>query len=214
MKQLLLASASPARSQTLKAAGIVPEVRVSAVDEDAVLAQLLQRVPEAGARAQVQELAHAKASDVAQQILSAAGAADYPDVIVGCDSMLEMDGQILGKPHTPQLAQQRLQVMRGRAGKLHTGHCVIDTATRKHAHGVSTATVYIAQMTDAEIAAYIASGEPLEVAGSFTIDGFGGSFVEKIDGDPHGVVGISLPLLRQLLAQFDHQITDFWRLTD
>ncbi|MDO5025006.1 MAG: Maf family protein [Trueperella sp.] len=210
MKQLLLASASPARFQTLKSAGIVPEVQVSAVDEDAVLAQLMQRVPGASAAAQVQELAHAKATAVAQQIRDSAAAA--VDVIVGCDSMLELDGEVLGKPHTPQLAQQRLAAMRGRAGQLHTGHCVIDSRTGEHAHGVSTATVYIAEMTDAEITAYINSGEPLEVAGSFTIDGLGGSFIEKIDGDPHGVVGISLPLLRSLMAQLGHQITDFWRL--
>lgn len=133
-----------------------------------------------------------------------------PRVIVGCDSMFAFDGIVVGKPHTPEVSRQRLRRMRGNYGELYTGHCVIDTRTGATAEGVSCARVYISEMSDAEIEAYISTGEPLVVAGSFTIDGFGGPFVEKIVGDHHGVVGISLPLLRQLLAKLGLSIIDFW----
>ncbi|MFC5370618.1 Maf family protein [Arcanobacterium bovis] len=135
---------------------------------------------------------------------------NLPTVIIGCDSMLEMNGEVMGKPHTPELTRQRLRSMSGRWGDLHTGHCIIDTATGASVEGVSVARVYIAELSEHEIESYVQSGEPLHVAGSFTVDGLGGSFVEKIEGDYHGVVGISLPLVRALLQQLGHSIVDFW----
>lgn len=207
MKTLLLASASPARKATLLAAHIPPRIAVADVDEDGLLTTAKARGPISAAE-QVQLLAEAKAKKIAAELDRLDG--EPPTVIVGCDSMLEMGGQVVGKPHTPEVARQRLRAMRGNAGDLHTGHCVIDVATGRVAVGTSTATVHIAHLTDAEIEAYVATGEPLVVAGSFTIDGYGGPFIERIEGDHHGVVGISLPLLRELLAELGHAITDFW----
>lgn len=232
MYTLLLASASPARRQTLQAAGINTQVAVSAVDEDEIRKKLFATSTPPPARPQivgctgsesatgirasqeVQALAAAKATAIWQKLqagkLSFPPTA-HPEVILGCDSMLEMGGEILGKPHNPQLAHARLQAMSGNYGDLYTGHFLIDTATGKSAAAVSCARVYICELSEAEISAYVQTGEPLEVAGSFTIDGYGGAFVEKISGDPHGVVGVSLPLLRQLLAQLGYQIADFWK---
>ena len=204
MKRLLLASASPARRKTLISAGIEPVVRVSDVDEDALLGGL---PPEAAE--QVLALARAKAEDVAGAEIAAGNPLGI-DVVVGCDSMFEIDGSIVGKPYTADVARERLRVMSDNSGVLHTGHCVIDLATGKSASGVSEATVHIGHLSDHEIEAYIGSGEPLWVAGSFTIDGLGGPFVERIEGDHHGVVGISLPLLRHLLAELGHSVVDFW----
>ncbi|VEI12943.1 Maf family protein [Trueperella bialowiezensis] len=215
-KTLLLASASPARKATLISAGITPSVAVADVDEDGLLAAH----PGLGAEAQVELLATAKAEAIARQLLdgevaagNSAGGADsreLPSVVVGCDSMLEMNGQVVGKPHTPDVARERLRAMSGNPGKLHTGHCVIDMASGARATGTSTTTVHIGELSEQEIEAYIATGEPLRVAGSFTIDGYGGPFVDGIEGDHHGVVGISLPLLRRLLRELGHSITDFW----
>lgn len=224
-KRLLLASASPARKATLIAAGITPTIAVADLDEDALLAAN----PGRDAAGQVELLATAKARAIADELRRHAelggqepsglepgglepGALGEPapTVVVGCDSMLEMNGQIVGKPHTAEVARERLRAMSGNPGDLHTGHCVIDLESGELAVGTSTTTVYIAELTDADIEAYIATGEPLKVAGSFTIDGYGGPFVDKIEGDHHGVVGISLPLLRHLLADLGHSITEFW----
>lgn len=229
-KRLLLASASPARKATLIAAGITPTIAVADLDEDALLAAN----PGRDAAGQVELLATAKARAIADELRRHAelggqepsglepGAHEAggrepgalgeptPTVVVGCDSMLEMNGQIVGKPHTAEVARERLRTMSGNPGDLHTGHCVIDLESGELAVGTSTTTVYIAELTDADIEAYIATGEPLKVAGSFTIDGYGGPFVDKIEGDHHGVVGISLPLLRHLLADLGHSITEFW----
>ena len=219
-KRLLLASASPARKATLIAAGITPTIAVADLDEDALLAAN----PGRDAAGQVELLATAKARVIADELRRHAelggqepsgrepGALGEPapTVVVGCDSMLEMNGQIVGKPHTAEVARERLRAMSGNPGDLHTGHCVIDLESGELAVGTSTTTVYIAELTDADIEAYIATGEPLKVAGSFTIDGYGGPFVDKIEGDHHGVVGISLPLLRHLLADLGHSITEFW----
>lgn len=219
-KRLLLASASPARKATLIAAGITPTIAVADLDEDALLAAN----PGRDAAGQVELLATAKARAIADELRRHAelggqepsglepGALGEPapTVVVGCDSMLEMNGQIVGKPHTAEVARERLRAMSGNPGDLHTGHCVIDLESGELAVGTSTTTVYIAELTDADIEAYIATGEPLKVAGSFTIDGYGGPFVDKIEGDHHGVVGISLPLLRHLLAYLGHSITEFW----
>ena len=210
---LLLASASPARAATLRSAHIRHCSTVSHVDEDALLAAAKANGTPSAA-AQVALLAAAKARDVAALLRQAPPSDSTPNVrvVVGCDSMFEMDGEVVGKPHTAAVARKRLRKMSGRSGTLYTGHCLIDIAhpERPEASGVSKAIVHIAPLSDADIEAYIASGEPLKVAGSFTIDGRGGPFVERIEGDHHGVVGISLPLLRELLAQLDYSITDFW----
>ncbi len=204
-KHLLLASASPARKATLIAAGITPSIAVADLDEDGLIANN----PDLDAAGQVELLASAKARAIADN-LPVAGDDPMPTVVVGCDSMLEMNGTIVGKPYTAEVARERLRAMSGHPGDLHTGHCVIDLATGASAVGTSTATVHIGELSDAEIEAYVATGEPLVVAGSFTIDGYGGPFVEKIEGDHHGVVGISLPLLRHLLSDLGHSITEFW----
>ncbi|WP_124054165.1 Maf family protein [Arcanobacterium ihumii] len=239
MKTILLASASPARKQTLLNAGISPSVAVSNVDEDFLLAELKKSYglseSEPPASDQVQLLAQAKASEVYARLAEAALREEpaqisldsfathnennplgttLPTVVIGCDSMLLMNGAVVGKPHSPQVARARLREMSGRWGDLYTGHCVIDTATGTSAEGVSVARVHIAELSNAEIDAYVASGEPLHVAGSFTVDGLGGPFVEKIEGDYHGVVGISLPLVRNLLTELGHSIQEFWNKSD
>ena len=125
--------------------------------------------------------------------------------------MLELDGEAFGKPHDPDEATRRWQAMRGRSGVLHTGHCLRDSVTGNVAAATASTTVHFADVTDDEIAAYVATGEPLHVAGAFTVDGLGGAFVTGIEGDHHNVVGISLPLVRDLLAELGHSWTDLWR---
>lgn len=194
--KLCLASASPGRLKVLTGAGITPEVIVSTVDEDAIL----QHMSGSSASDVVLALARAKATAVAET--------SGRELVIGCDSMFVMDGQILGKPYTADVARSRLRTMAGRAGVLLTGHWLI--APSGSFGGVSEATVYVAAMSEAEIESYIATGEPLHVAGSFTIDGYGGPFIDRIEGDPHGVTGLSLPLLRQLLAQAGLSVTELW----
>ncbi len=213
---LLLASASPARLATLRSAGLDPQVAVSDVDEPAVLARAAAEAAGSGpvpAADQVLLLARAKAEDVRGRAPTVDGTA--PTVVVGCDSMLEMtaaDGEraVVGKPADVAEATARWRSMRGRSGILHTGHWLIraDGAT---AAATSSTTVHFADVTDGEIEAYVATGEPLRVAGAFTLDGLGGPFVRGIEGDHHGVVGLSLPLLRELLGDLGLAITDFWR---
>ena len=186
----MLASASPARLETLTRAGLRPQVIVSAVDEDAFTAAEVVEL--------VAVLAQAKAEAVAAVLPE-----DGDVLVVACDSLLDLDGRPLGKPATPEEAIQRWQEMRGRTGHLHTGPHVIgrlDGQTRSVA-AVATTEVRFADVTDAEIGAYVATGEPQQVAGAFTIDGLGGAFVTGITGDHHNVVGISLPLLRRLFAE-------------
>ena len=185
-------------------------VRVSDVDEEAVLGELIRRRREAGLAAptaaeQVQALARAKALDVA-----ASTDPQEAEVVVGCDSMLEISGQVVGKPADAAQARERWQMMSGRSEERRTGHFLVRTADGAIAEGVSSATIRFGSPSQAEIEAYVASGEPLWCAGAFTIDGLGGAFIEGIDGDPHGVVGISLPLLRRLLADLDVVWTDLW----
>ncbi|HLS73570.1 MAG TPA: Maf family protein [Actinomycetaceae bacterium] len=199
--KLVLASASPARLATLRAAGIEPAVQVSDVDEDAVLDALPDGTPAAD---QVLQLARAKAVDVAGRATG--------DLVLGCDSMLELAGQVHGKPADAAEAAQRWRRMRGRSGVLHTGHWLVDqrTGVGEQTGATSSTTVHFADLSDAEIDAYVATGEPLVVAGAFTIDGRGGPFVAGIEGDHHGVVGLSLPLLRTLLAELGVTIPDLW----
>jgi septum formation protein len=193
--RLVLASASPARLETLRRVGLDPEVVVSGVDESRV---------EAGRPAEVAlELARRKARAVAERL-------DGPALVVGCDSVLELDGEALGKPDSAEDAVRRWRAMRGRSGVLHTGHCAMDTATGRSESGVESTTVRFADVSDAEVDAYVATGEPLRVAGAFTIDGLGGAFVRRIEGDPHNVVGISVPLLREMLARLGVPWTDLW----
>ncbi|MEV4922559.1 nucleoside triphosphate pyrophosphatase [Streptomyces roseoverticillatus] len=195
-RRLVLGSQSPARLGLLKAAGLDPEVIVSGVDEDALTAAT------PGELARV--LAEAKADAVAARP-EAAGA-----LVIGCDSVLELDGQALGKPADAEDATARWKSMRGRSGILRTGHCIIDTATGRRVSATASTTVRFGEPSDAEIAAYVATGEPLYVAGAFTLDGRSAPFIEGIEGDHGNVVGLSLPLLRKLLAELGISITDLW----
>jgi septum formation protein len=196
--RLVLASASPARRALLKAAGIDADVLVSGVDESAVEADDAYTLSLA--------LARMKARTVAAQMQAEPGV-----LILGCDSVLAFDGEILGKPADADEATKRWQAMRGRSGVLHTGHHLTDLVGGHQAEEVGTTVVHFADVTDDEIDAYVASGEPLNVAGGFTIDGRGGAFVERIEGDPGNVIGLSLPLLRRLLGELGVPITELWR---
>ena len=198
MPALVLASASPARLATLRSAGVEPEVIVSGVDESQV-----DGVPPAELALQLAEL---KASAVADRLR----ADGDQRLVLGCDSVLELDGEALGKPDDASDAIARWQAMRGRSGVLHTGHALHDLASGRVAAATASTTVHFAEVTDAEIAAYVATGEPLYVAGAFTVDGRGGAFIRGIEGDHHNVVGISLPLLRELLSELDHSWVDLW----
>lgn len=197
--RLVLASASPARRKSLQAAGIEPDVLVSGVDESLVVTDRAEDL--------CLELARLKA----QAVLTRLNAdVDQRTLVIGCDSVLAFDGEILGKPADPAEATRRWLRMRGRSGVLHSGHCLIDMVAGRRAEAVASTTVHFADIGDDEIAAYVATGEPLAVAGAFTIDGLGGPFVERIEGDPGTVVGLSMPLLRRLLAELDLRITDLW----
>ena len=151
-------------------------------------------------------LARMKAQAVAATLPAEPGV-----LVLGCDSVLAFDGQILGKPHTPAEATKRWRAMRGRSGVLHTGHHLTDLVTGKQAEDVGATVVHFADLTDDEILAYVASGEPLHVAGAFTIDGKGAAFVERIEGDAGNVIGLSLPLLRRLLMTFGLTVPQLWR---
>ena len=210
MTRLLLASASSARRATLIAAGIEPLVVVSDVDEEAVLLAARERFGRLDPADAVLLLAQAKVEDVARNLPEWLDDADDL-LLLGCDSMLELDGEIYGKPADAAEATTRWRAMRGRSGVLHTGHWLMDERDVPTMLGAtSSTTVWFADLSDAEIDAYVATGEPLAVAGAFTIDGLGGAFVERIEGDHHGVVGLSLPLLRELLGELGLSIPHFW----
>ncbi|MDR6985774.1 septum formation protein [Paenarthrobacter nitroguajacolicus] len=223
MTRLILASQSPARTKLLTEAGIRHDVLVSDVDEDAVQAKY--GVTDAHDTALL--LARAKAEAVA----------DLPDsegaLVIGCDSVFEFDGESHGKPYTAEVARERMLRMSGSQGVLHTGHWLVDCrdtaadADEEDATGnetpegtgatvgaVSSAEVHFARMSAREIDAYIATGEPLHCAGSFTIDGLGGAFIRKVDGDPHAVVGLSISTLRDLLVHANVGITELWDMDE
>ncbi len=192
--RLILASASPARLETLRRAGIEPLVEVSRVDESTVEESEPARL--------ALTLARLKADDVASRLGNGHRRPSTGDrtLVLGCDSVLDLDGVAYGKPDSPETASMRLRQLRGRSGVLHTGHALLDLANGERRLATAATTVVFAMMTSDEIAAYVATGEPLAVAGSFTIDGIGGAFVERIEGDPHNVVGLSLPLVRAMVT--------------
>jgi septum formation protein len=194
--RFILASASPARLATLRAAGVEPEVMVSTIDESAF--------HERQVSAQVRCLAQAKAQDVADGVAGDA-------LVLGCDSLLEIDEVGYGKPLTVDRAVARWRQVRGKLGKLHTGHALVHICAGRvvgRATDIGVTTVEFADLTDKEIADYVATGEPLNVAGGFTIDGRGGWYVKTVEGDHHNVVGLSLPLVRQLLVELGFTVAD------
>jgi septum formation protein len=203
--QLVLASQSPARFQVLRAAGIEPVQYVSGVDEDA----LASSMPGASPEQLVAALAEAKARTVTDAV-----AAEHPDsVVVGCDSMLAHDGMLVGKPGSADRARERWVLMGGGTGVLLTGHAVLrvsDGVIGAVATGTAQTTIRFGSPSPAEIDAYIDTGEPMVVAGGFTLDGYGGWFVDGVDGDPSSVIGISLPLTRRLLVEVGVSIVDLW----
>lgn len=184
LRNVVLASASPSRKRLLETSGISAEVIVSGVDEEDP--KLTSLAP----KEMVIALAILKAHTVAKLV-------GNEHLVIGCDSTFEFNGKSFGKPLTPQLATARCKELRGNFGYLHTGHCIIDTKAGIEISDVSTSKVFFADMTDDEIGGYVASGEPLNVAGGFTLDGLSAPFISRIEGDPSGIIGLSLPLLRR-----------------
>lgn len=194
--RLVLASQSPSRRMLLEQGGVTPVLRPAHIDEDAVIASLLDASP----ATTVSTLARAKAETAI---------AEFPDdVVVGCDSMLLLDGELLGKPHTVEATVERWKAQRGKVAQLLTGHAVwfggewvVDT--------VAT-TIRFGDVSDADMEAYARSGQPLECAGAFTLEALGSWFIDSIDGDPTSVIGLSMPLLRRCLYRFGLNASDFW----
>ncbi|WP_460192666.1 nucleoside triphosphate pyrophosphatase [Thermosynechococcus sp. FA-CM-4201] len=193
MVPFVLASASPARRQLLQQIGIDPIIQPSHFDESVIQATTPTEL--------VRLLARCKAETVAQSYAA-------PALILGCDSVLVLGGEIHGKPASPEVAIARWQQMRGQTGELLTGHALIDLAQGRTRVEVESTQVVFADISDAEIAAYVASGEPLACAGCFALDGQGGAFVEKIVGTPSNVIGLSLPLLRRMLLSLGYTLGD------
>ncbi len=199
VQKLVLASTSPARKKLLTDAGIRFEIVSPGVDEEA----LVDLLKPSTAVELTGLLAKAKAEAVAES---------YPkSLVLGCDSALEFEGQILGKPLVPEVAFERWQALRGKHGVLHSGHHLIDTAAGQGVTLVTQTKVHFADLSDAQISKYVATGEPLNVAGAFTIDGIGGAFVEHIEGDYHTVVGLSLVGLRKMVTDLGHDYQLLWR---
>ncbi|RSZ61803.1 septum formation inhibitor Maf [Corynebacterium hylobatis] len=194
--RIVLASSSPSRRMILSSAGVDPLIRPADVDEDALLTSLAEAPP----AERVAALAEAKAQAVA---------GDFPgDVVIGGDSMLLLDGRLQGKPHTPERTIGRWREQAGKKAELLTGHCVL-FGEQKVVETTSTL-VYFAQASEADIAAYAHSGEPLQCAGAFTLEALGGWFIDRIEGDPSSVIGLSLPLVRRALYSFGLNVNDFW----
>lgn len=191
MPRIILASASSSRRRLLESAGLSISVMVSHVDEETDFFNALSPAD------MVIALAITKAHTVREQI-------DFPAIIIGCDSTFEFEGQSLGKPGTPEIAAERAKRVQGNSGLLHTGHCVIDTAKDREISSIVTTKVSFDLMSDDEINDYVASGEPLHVAGGFTLDGFSSPFIPNIEGDYTNVVGISMPFIRKALAQLGY----------
>lgn len=214
MTRVLLGSASPARRRVLIAAGINPLVMVSDIDEDALVATLAEEPP-----AQiVTALAEAKAAEIVSMIARSdhpeIGAVADDGVVLTCDSMLLLDGELAGKPLTPEVAIARWKTMRGRTGQLLTGHAVTRLSggvVTASAVGSASTVIRFSDVPDAAIERYVATGEPLQVAGAFTLDGMGGWLLDGIDGDPSSVIGISLPLTRDLLTDVGLDVTTLWQ---
>ena len=207
---VVLGSASPARLKVLRDAGLDPEVVVSYVDEDAVLAELAGAAP----AEVVVRLAAAKAAEVCATIVGRGDPSTTDTVVLTCDSMLLLDGVLSGKPHSADVARAQWRRMRGGTGELLTGHHVTRItggALAGQASRTASTTIHFSEIDDATIDAYVATGEPLSVAGAFTLDSLGGWFVDRIDGDPSSVVGIGLPTVRELLAAVGVDVTALWR---
>lgn len=191
----ILASASPARRRLLQTVGIEPIVKASDFDESQI------QISEP--KALVEILAKCKAETIAPQFPSG--------LVMGCDSVLAIDGQIYGKPENAEVAIARWNLMQGNFGDLYTGHVLIDNTQNRTVVKCQITRVYFGKMSDRAIAAYVQTGEPLKCAGAFALEGFGSLFVEKIEGCHSNVIGLSLPLLRQMLAELGYEVTDFWQ---
>jgi septum formation protein len=196
LPRIILASASPSRSRLLKSAGITPEIIVSGVDEES------SEYSELSPRELVVALAIVKAHTVRTMI-------DFPAIIIGCDSTFEFEGKSLGKPITPEVATARAKMLSGKSGTLYTGHCIIDTTKNIEISDVAATEVHFSKMSDADIAGYIATGEPLNVAGGFTLDGLSAPFISKIIGETSNVIGLSLPLLHGVFNKLGYSWFDF-----
>ncbi len=196
LPRIVLASASPSRSRLLKSAGITPEIIVSGVDEES------SEYSNLSPRELVVALAIVKAHTVRAMI-------DFPAIIIGCDSTFEFEGKSLGKPITAEVATERAKLLSGKSGTLYTGHCIIDTTKNIELSDVAATEVHFSKMSDADIAGYVASGEPLNVAGGFTLDGLSAPFISKIIGETSNVIGLSLPLLRAAFNKLGYNWFDF-----
>lgn len=196
LPRIVLASASPSRSRLLKSAGITPEIIVSGVDEES------SEYSNLSPRELVVALAVVKAHTVRAMI-------DFPAIIIGCDSTFEFEGKSLGKPITAEVATERAKLLSGKSGTLYTGHCIIDTTKNIELSDVAATEVHFSKMSDADIAGYVATGEPLNVAGGFTLDGLSAPFISKIIGETSNVIGLSLPLLRAAFNKLGYNWFDF-----
>jgi septum formation protein len=194
--RIVLASASPPRERLLRSAGLDPEIIVSGIDEED------SRYDELTPKELVIALSIVKAHTVRKLI-------DFPALIIGCDSTFEFEGKSLGKPLTSDIARERARKISGKSGLLHTGHCIIDTTNEIEFSDVATTRVLFADISDSEISAYVATGEPLHVAGGFTLDGISAPFIKAIEGDPANVIGLSLPLLRKAFIELGYNWFDF-----